>query len=633
MRRNLGTGFMRKFFHLFMLMTFCILLSTFSLAHAQSFSPNEITSYRPAPKGGTNAQAGLSDSIEGGELDAHDKVIWGNNTFEDYHNGKGGSDPYVAVAMDKNSNMQGKYLTSEQYPGTVFKVVDNGGHGNGQTGNNWMDIAWRDPNMSTGENPNGTNRNGKNGFATFNVVSKEEAAAVAAQRSPNGYSGDSGDYVKGGTKGIQPGDTSGGTYANNQGSNTQNPSAGPGGNQSGNNANAGNNANGAGNPFGNFANNAGGQAFSGGAGAAEQPDARRIYKKGVEPAEVEETKDQFTKVNDENMKELCCNNSKENSVHKKKDLEKAFEWEFQSCDILVKYKGSGRIAGKLYKVIGYCMQEERPQFLIADEIEYRFPVETRDSSVQMGDSPLRINYKYAGTKTAQKPAPIDSGGGGFSGGNGGAGGSGGTGGGFTGDGGSPDVINNGCGSFSFNSNADIDTDGRGQRIPGQTELPETSFRWGNGQSLNSDTTNFIVLPINSQEFGNCRDHLGKYASVTYGGVTKHGIVGDCGPNGKTGEMSSAMAQDFNDDPNLKARKPDQNGNGKVDHYEGFGEGNQVKYTIYNSKVDKNRQMDNGQIVQGGQQAQQIQDNCNETGSPGTGNNALVNQQGTNAQAF
>ena len=89
-------------------------------------------------------KAGLT-SIEGGVLDAHDNIIKGNSTYEDYSGGKG--EGYVTVAMDKDSQWfkDEQFLISEAHPGIVFKVMDNGSFGNGKTDKSWVDIAFTDP--------------------------------------------------------------------------------------------------------------------------------------------------------------------------------------------------------------------------------------------------------------------------------------------------------------------------------------------------------------------------------------------------------------------------------------------------------------------------------------------------------
>ena len=78
---------------------------------------------------------GLSAKTEGGPLDAHGNMILGRSTMEDYAEGRGN---YVTVAMDIASDWQGKYLISAAYPGVVFKVMDNGDHGNHKTGRDWV---------------------------------------------------------------------------------------------------------------------------------------------------------------------------------------------------------------------------------------------------------------------------------------------------------------------------------------------------------------------------------------------------------------------------------------------------------------------------------------------------------------
>ena len=126
-----------------------------------------ITSYRP---GGTRAM-GLSPTVEGGPLDAHGNRILGNTTMEDYHAGRGPG--YVTVAMDKTSSWQGKYLASPAYPNVVFKVMDNGGYGNNKTKENWIDIAWTDPEMAK----RFTKRN-----VPFKVIDKTTASRIASNR-------------------------------------------------------------------------------------------------------------------------------------------------------------------------------------------------------------------------------------------------------------------------------------------------------------------------------------------------------------------------------------------------------------------------------------------------------------------
>lgn len=76
--------------------------------------------------------------MEGGPLDRHGRQAY---TYEQFHAGEA---PYVAVAMDTKSELQGKTLTSDKFPNTIFKVVDTGGAFKGK-GNSRMDIAFSDP--------------------------------------------------------------------------------------------------------------------------------------------------------------------------------------------------------------------------------------------------------------------------------------------------------------------------------------------------------------------------------------------------------------------------------------------------------------------------------------------------------
>ncbi len=161
-------------------------------------------------------------------------------------------------------------------------------------------------------------------------------------------------------------------------------------------------------------------------------------------------------------------------------------------------------------------------------------------------------------------------------------------------------------AITFVSNIDIDTDGRGNTVPSRTELPATSFQ-SRGQSLNSDRVNFIVMP------GNCGEYLGRYASVTYRGETVYGIVGDCGPAGKTGEVSTAMAKELSDKLHSKGKGqgvPRFVGNGDHDHFKGFAEDGAV-YTIYPQGVSRSNSVSNTQIDAGAQTAESIAAGCSQ----------------------
>lgn len=161
-------------------------------------------------------------------------------------------------------------------------------------------------------------------------------------------------------------------------------------------------------------------------------------------------------------------------------------------------------------------------------------------------------------------------------------------------------------AITFISNIDIDTDGRGNTVPSRTELPETSFQ-SHGQSLNSDGVNFIVMP------GNCGEYLGHYASVTYRGETVYGIVGDCGPAGKTGEVSTAMAKELSDKLHSKRKGqgvPRFTGDGDRDHFKGFAEDGAV-YTIYPQGVSRNASISSARINTGAREAESFAAGCGQ----------------------
>lgn len=137
--------------------------ATSALFPKDSFTPRESTAYWPGPKSEAK-KYGLSGTMEGGEKDAHGNKIWGNTTYEDYLAGKG---DYVTIAMDKNSpEFRNKaYMTSPDFPGVLFRVMDTGSYGNGR-GRGWVDIAFRDPRKA---------KMFKSENVRFNVISDEVA--------------------------------------------------------------------------------------------------------------------------------------------------------------------------------------------------------------------------------------------------------------------------------------------------------------------------------------------------------------------------------------------------------------------------------------------------------------------------
>ena len=132
-----------------------------------------VTAYRP----GGGWEMGVDPGIEGADRDAHDNPILGHSTMEDYLEGNG---EYVTVAMDKQSSWQGQHLESPNYPGVVFKVMDNGGFGNNKTGNSWVDIAFRDPEPAKSMTEQGV---------PFRPISEEQAKEIRSNRTkpPEGF--------------------------------------------------------------------------------------------------------------------------------------------------------------------------------------------------------------------------------------------------------------------------------------------------------------------------------------------------------------------------------------------------------------------------------------------------------------
>ena len=125
-----------------------------------------VTAYRP----GGDASMGLSRTMEGGNVDAHGEPILGRTTVEDYQAGNG---DYVTVAMDKNSSWQNQFLSSPNFPGTVFRVRDNGGYGNNKTGENWIDVAFSDPQKAKSMMLRGV---------PFTPISADEAQKISESR-------------------------------------------------------------------------------------------------------------------------------------------------------------------------------------------------------------------------------------------------------------------------------------------------------------------------------------------------------------------------------------------------------------------------------------------------------------------
>ena len=140
---------------------------------------------------------------------------------------------------------------------------------------------------------------------------------------------------------------------------------------------------------------------------ARQPAERKLNK-GVETSELKQNKADFTVQNQDNMDILSCNKLGETYPHRADDLEKDYEVKIEQsdsggCDIDIhyEYQGNPPISGVLKNLLGCyyncCV------WLVADEIEYRFPVETRETSNQIFDSKLRLKPQYVGSNIPARP--------------------------------------------------------------------------------------------------------------------------------------------------------------------------------------------------------------------------------------
>jgi hypothetical protein len=136
--------------------------------------------------------------------------------------------------------------------------------------------------------------------------------------------------------------------------------------------------------------------------AQYKKDVSRIFAKGVPPEEVDSTLLNFTDQALKTMDDLVCTEST-TAGHDSASLKKAWEQTFEPdedgvCKIKYVYKGKGEPVGELWRFLLPCCDYPactKTLWLVAEEIEYRFPVDTRESSIQIGDSPLRIHYSFA----------------------------------------------------------------------------------------------------------------------------------------------------------------------------------------------------------------------------------------------
>jgi RHS repeat-associated protein len=92
--------------------------------------------------------------------------------------------------------------------------------------------------------------------------------------------------------------------------------------------------------------------------------------------------------------------------------------------------------------------------------------------------------------------------------------------------------------------AAIDTDGSGPSHGDPDYQPETSLKNADGSSLNADEDPYGVAPIDlNKQFGGPLKS-GDKMDITIDGKTKTMPIGDFGPKGKNGEMSTKAARDL-----------------------------------------------------------------------------------------
>jgi N-acetylmuramoyl-L-alanine amidase len=126
---------------------------------AKSDQPQQtVTAYVPG-MGGTEGGSGVA--ARAGKA----------NTMEDYVAGKA---PYVSVAMDENSEWQGKYLISPSYPGVVFKVEDQGSAFKGKA-EQAIDIAFADKSKATNYKESAT-------FAPIDEATAQQMAGMGGEK-------------------------------------------------------------------------------------------------------------------------------------------------------------------------------------------------------------------------------------------------------------------------------------------------------------------------------------------------------------------------------------------------------------------------------------------------------------------
>lgn len=135
----------------------------------------------------------------------------------------------------------------------------------------------------------------------------------------------------------------------------------------------------------------------------------RAWEKGATASVVAETMMKYSMKNISNMQ--MCNKSGETSAHNYISLLPEFEVIHGPCFVYFKYKFAevAPPVGILEKCVGSCYLG--CYYIYADELEYRWPVDTLSSSTQIGDDPERIKFTKGGfTLNLSPPASPPSGG-------------------------------------------------------------------------------------------------------------------------------------------------------------------------------------------------------------------------------
>lgn len=103
------------------------------------------------------------------------------------------------------------------------------------------------------------------------------------------------------------------------------------------------------------------------------------------------------------------------------------------------------------------------------------------------------------------------------------------------------------GTIFFDGKMGLDADGSpySRNTPGQTDQPETSYRYAvpGNPSVDADKASFIVIPKGGFD-ANLGVDVGDVAAVVYEGKVSYALVADLGPKCKIGEGSIQLHEDL-----------------------------------------------------------------------------------------